>query len=299
MMIKEAAIYVLATFASALFSHTLPAEQRLQNLVHELRGFGVQGPFQNFSGASERIQLARTGKQAIQDDSVYCQQTPDGRTIPRPYGGTRRNIPCGLGRPSPPAPPGNSSQSTDACYPTSGQVAGAGAPAAVGVAAAINMAELWKRRIDTYWFETFRTQGQVYRPPMLIQAPGQLQYDPNTVTIEYDPAILADIVQTTGNFGLVVAMAHEEAHNVQFVRGRYLRFLRGLDRELDADRLAGAYLRWAQDHRFVRECDLAAALLTIFRHGDQLPTFDPQAHGTPQQRVDQLIHGFFNGPNPF
>jgi endoglycosylceramidase len=37
----------------------------------------------------------RTGKQATQDDSVYCQQTPDGRVIPQPYGGTRRNIPCG------------------------------------------------------------------------------------------------------------------------------------------------------------------------------------------------------------
>ncbi len=37
----------------------------------------------------------RTGKQATQDDSVYCQQTPDGRVIPKPYGGTRRNIPCG------------------------------------------------------------------------------------------------------------------------------------------------------------------------------------------------------------
>ena len=37
----------------------------------------------------------RTGKQAQQDDSVYCQQTPDGRVIPQPYGGTRRNIPCG------------------------------------------------------------------------------------------------------------------------------------------------------------------------------------------------------------
>lgn len=37
-----------------------------------------------------------TGRQAIQDDSVYCQQTPDGREIPKPYGGTRRNIPCGL-----------------------------------------------------------------------------------------------------------------------------------------------------------------------------------------------------------
>ncbi len=46
----------------------------------------------------------RTGKQAIQDDSVYCQQDPSGRVIPKPYGGTRRNIPCGL--PGGPGSPG-------------------------------------------------------------------------------------------------------------------------------------------------------------------------------------------------
>lgn len=40
---------------------------------------------------------SRTGKQAVQDDSVYCQQTPEGQVIPKPYGGTRRNIPCGPG----------------------------------------------------------------------------------------------------------------------------------------------------------------------------------------------------------
>ena len=50
----------------------------------------------------------RTGKQANQDDSVYCQQTPDGQVIPKPYGGTRRNIPCGpnfVQRPVAPPPP--------------------------------------------------------------------------------------------------------------------------------------------------------------------------------------------------
>src|SRR4051794_21086119 len=47
------------------------------------------------AGGSGGNTTRRTGKQATQDDSVYCQQTPDGRVIPQPYGGTRRNIPCG------------------------------------------------------------------------------------------------------------------------------------------------------------------------------------------------------------
>ena len=55
--------------------------------------------FSSGSGAGARGSggntTRRTGKQATQDDSVYCQQTPDGRVFPQPYGGTRRNIPCG------------------------------------------------------------------------------------------------------------------------------------------------------------------------------------------------------------
>jgi hypothetical protein len=51
----------------------------------------------------------RTGKQAIQDDSVYRQQTPQGQEIPKAYGGTRRNIPIGpnfiQGGQRPPPPP--------------------------------------------------------------------------------------------------------------------------------------------------------------------------------------------------
>ncbi|MEP7299979.1 MAG: hypothetical protein ABI699_00500 [Caldimonas sp.] len=74
----------------------------------------AQGDVFSSSGSPQRPgggnTTRRTGKQAIQDDSVYCQQTPDGRVIPKPYGGTRRNIPCGLpgvaqARPTPPEPP--------------------------------------------------------------------------------------------------------------------------------------------------------------------------------------------------
>lgn len=41
------------------------------------------------------VEYNDTGNGAIGDGDVYCQQTPQGQVIPRPYGGTRRNIPCG------------------------------------------------------------------------------------------------------------------------------------------------------------------------------------------------------------
>jgi predicted metalloprotease len=154
-------------------------------------------------------------------------------------------------------------------------------------------------RIDTYWSQQFRNRSAAYRPPMLIQVPGQLQYDPNTVTIEYDPAVLNGIIADTGIFSVVIALAHEQGHNVQFVRGRYPSFMPAIGRELDADRLAGSYLRWAQQQGFLRRCDFAAAAMAVFQAGDTLPAFDPQAQGTPAARLHALLQGYMNGPNPF
>jgi predicted metalloprotease len=94
----------------------------------------------------------------------------------------------------------------------------------------------------------------------------------------------------------VIALAHEEGHAVQNLRGSTLE---GMPRELDADRLAGSYMRWAEDNHFLHPCDLGAAAMAIFQAGDTLPSFNPHHHGTPQQRVDALLQGYLHGPNPF
>jgi hypothetical protein len=218
--------------------------------------------------------------------SVYCQNWPGQSPYPQ-YPGTGPNTPCGP----------NFQKGTVA--PPAGQAA-VPPPGIPGPAqTATNMAELWKRRIDTYWSEQFRRKGALYRPPMLINVPGQLQYDPNTVTIEYDPAILNAILTDTGNFGLVIALAHEEGHNVQFLRGRYTRFMTAMDREHDADRLAGAYLAWAQQRGFLQRSDFGSAVMTVFQAGDTLPAFHAQAHGSPAERLHFMLQGYMNGPEPF
>jgi hypothetical protein len=173
-------------------------------------------------------------------------------------------------------------------------------PAGDGVLPAqtvINMMELWAQRIDTYWFQQFVIHSYPYRRPLLVQSnvPGMLAYFRNNHTIQYNPAVVSAIVGRTGAFGLVIALAHEEGHSVQNLRGSKLV---GMRRELDADRLAGGYMRWAEDNYFLHQCDIGAAALAIFQAGDTLPPFNPHHHGTPQQRVDALLQGYLHGPNP-
>ena len=224
---------------------------------------------------------------------VYCQQSP-GMPMYGPYRGTGTQTPCGPAFQTQAAPPPPPAAPTT-CNVSSGQAAALPPGVPVGLNAATNMAQLWKTRIDNFWSAQYRGQGSFYRPPMLINTPGQLQYDPNTMTIEYDPAILSGIIQDTGNFGLVIALAHEAGHHIQMLNGTYMR-MTPLQREQNADRLAGAYLAWAQRNGFVQNCDFASAAMTVFRAGDALPAFDPQAHGSPRQRVHNMIQGYLYGP---
>lgn len=160
---------------------------------------------------------------------------------------------------------------------------------------AINMMELWSQRIEGYWFQQFFSHNLRYHSPSLVQAAGHLEYVRNIHKIYYDPAIVSALVGQTGPFGLVIALAHEEGHSVQWLRGSTLE---GMPRELDADRLAGSYLRWAEDNHFLHQCDIGAAAMIIFRKGDDLPPFNRLHHGSPQQRVDALLEGYLNGPDP-
>jgi hypothetical protein len=172
-------------------------------------------------------------------------------------------------------------------------------PAPVGgpPAAIVNMVELWKQRVDTYWEQEFLSVlHRAYTPPMLEQSGtwGILQYWRPTRTIQYNVPTVNAILTHTGNFGLVVAIAHEEGHSVQFLLGSTLE---GMPRELQADRYAGAFLRWADQNHFLRQCDLAAALTAIFRAGDTLPAFMRRHHGTPHQRLAAILNGYNNGPD--
>lgn len=216
--------------------------------------------------------------------SVHCQLEADGECHCGPRSGTGRNIPC---------------RSDQQPYPPAGQGAPPGAapdagPAFIDISTDILL-------LNQYWTRQFSQYGLIFTPADAVITAGALQYDPNIQTIQYDPDIINRINAGAGRFATSTVFAHEMAHHVQFMRGRYLWLgLRGAKgRELDADRLAGAYLRWAHDRGLVSFDDLRIALVAVFNAADTLPEFDPQRHGSTQERVGAVLDGYLKGPTPY
>jgi predicted metalloprotease len=69
--------------------------------------------------------------------------------------------------------------------------------------------------------------------------------------------------------------------------------------ELDADRLAGAFLGALQRQGRMGSCDVVVAIRSALASGDvPLPITEPD-HGTPEQRANAVLDGYMNGPMPF
>jgi hypothetical protein len=163
----------------------------------------------------------------------------------------------------------------------------------------VNIVELWKARIDRYWTIQFKQRLQSYRKPGLriSRVPGVFGYQRATETILYNPDMVNAIIARVGIFGFVVALAHEEGHHTQWIDHRP--FPEQVQRELDADRLAGSYFQYAQLNHFASGCNFASAVMSVFVGGDMLPPFNRHAHGSSAQRVNGFMQGYLHGANPF
>jgi predicted metalloprotease len=102
-----------------------------------------------------------------------------------------------------------------------------------------------------------------------------------------------------GDASLAVPIAHEVGHHVEKIVG--LLSLASIDKELDADCLAGVWAQSLYRRDLLERGDLAEALASRIKVGDPAGTSrtDPHAHGTSRQRVDAFLSGFTAGaPGP-
>ena len=112
-------------------------------------------------------------------------------------------------------------------------------------------------------------------------------------SIRYDVNALNQMAARLGPFAPVVPFAHEFGHYVQVLGGRGLFLQHGTPaRELDADRLAGAFIRSLVDGNNISAGCLAVAKALVRGFGS--PT-----HGTGQQRAACVQYGYDRGPSPF
>ncbi|RBY87190.1 hypothetical protein DQ244_17875 [Blastococcus sp. TBT05-19] len=127
------------------------------------------------------------------------------------------------------------------------------------------------------------------------QAPDQ----PNSDSITYDRAFLAELADGYGRFLPALVMAHEFGHAVQ---GRVGTPGPSIATETQADCFAGAWSAWVADgqaeHSQLRESELDDLLRGYFLLRDPVGTSpaEQSAHGSYFDRVSAFQEGFDDGP---
>jgi predicted metalloprotease len=97
-----------------------------------------------------------------------------------------------------------------------------------------------------------------------------------------------------GDFGSAVVIAHEIGHHVQNLLG----FNASITlHELQADCLAGGWMKDAKSRGLLQVSDPLEAAGSLFSVGDPVASFwfQPNRHGSPQQRVEAFQLGFNSG----
>jgi predicted metalloprotease len=202
-----------------------------------------------------------------------------------------------------------------------------GAPSQAGAADPARIAGLLDKElasVDTYWHETQAAAG---RPAPSVKhvwvVPGgrvatgcgvqandnAAFYCPTDDTIYVAQAFagaLSDGVlaglpgqqagfgRAAGDFAVAYVVAHEYAHNVQQEDGTFASGTRALPTELNADCLAGTWVRWAYGKGELDSAGIQQALDAALAVGD-FDLLSPQHHGTPQERRDAVLSGVDSG----
>jgi predicted metalloprotease len=166
--------------------------------------------------------------------------------------------------------------------------------------------------LDGFWGAAFNMRRLPYTTPRIAPYTGQIRtscgpvgannayYCPNDHTIYYDVLFLARMMRTVGaglgtdgDMAPITIIAHEWGHAVQRQLG--LRGLLTIGRELQADCLAGAFVRGAYQARRLDPGDVEEARFVLAMGGDELPWFHKEAHGRPAERVNSFLAGLNEG----
>jgi len=173
----------------------------------------------------------------------------------------------------------------------------------------VDLIDLGVSDIGDFWQRSFDENGVKYRPPSNVVGytepiktgcgAAEMEnafYCSIDRGIYYDSNFLADYLKNQGDFAVVFILAHEWGHLVQDLIGT-LRTQASIDKELQADCLAGVWASDANDREILEAGDLNEGVISLLSLGDPLdtPAFDPQAHGTPGLRIDAFDRGVQQG----
>jgi uncharacterized protein len=168
-----------------------------------------------------------------------------------------------------------------------------------------NFYEAVRSDVEVFWADYFSSHGGTYTPISKMQLfTGQAAsscgpvdgpaYCPQDRAIYLDTGFMQTHLSAFGDFAPAMIIAHEIGHHTQNLRN-----VTGftIQKELQADCLAGGWLGSAGARGLLEVGDYQEAANSLFTLGDRVgtPWFDPRAHGTAQQRVEAFRIGFLHG----
>ena len=120
-------------------------------------------------------------------------------------------------------------------------------------------------------------------------------YCPLDQAVYYSVPLGQEIQTSVGDFAWITVLAHEWGHHVQVLLG--IEPEQTIDRELQADCLAGAYAQRALQQGFLQEGDVTEAVVMTILSGDpiEMEEMADGAHGSSDYRVTSFMEGYFNG----
>jgi len=163
--------------------------------------------------------------------------------------------------------------------------------------------------LDRFWSSVFDSSGLNYRSPRgvfayenttrtscgLIRGENAL-YCSRSNSIHYDQSFMNDLLTDIGDFAVAFVIAHEWGHFIQDRLGLFTQS--SLDNELQADCLAGAYTRFAEQSGILEAGDLEEGRTLLSRIGDPENGQELRnAHGTAAQRLASFEIGLAGGIN--
>ncbi len=154
----------------------------------------------------------------------------------------------------------------------------------------------WNERLDEEDLE-YRTAEEFVAYTSAIDTPcgeaelGNAFYCRASHGVYYDQNLMLAQLQQNGDFAPVFVLAHEWGHLVQGLLGTLDEFP-PIVTELQADCMAGMFAAHVGRLGLLEAGDLEEAAGALFLFGDRdVPAFDPDAHGTPGQRIDAFDRG--------
>ncbi|MEW6208787.1 MAG: neutral zinc metallopeptidase [Acidobacteriota bacterium] len=159
----------------------------------------------------------------------------------------------------------------------------------------------------SFWSNVFSSMRRPFTAPRVVMSYDsavKAHYDPKYHAIYFNPTFFVEQMREAarlgrkdhaarldGDMAFIVILAHEYGHAVQ----AQLNLLEGLskDVELQADSLAGAFVKYAEERGLLDPGDDDEALQVLLNGRDPtaMSRYHPRAHGTGADRVNYYNRG--------